>query len=143
MGRELKQPNSVSREAAPEQCCQPALYETDRRIKCRKLDPVPAIDLRLIFQRTVSTFRFGDALSDASVVGLLPAVKAACDPTKPGFTALADFTEMKLLGLPDVAQKVQISISNAGVRKVASVWGHESFAKIVVNSSAEKVKGGE
>ena len=86
---------------------------------------------------------FGDALSDASVVGLLPAVKAACDLMKPGFTALADFTEMKLLGLPDVAQKVQISISNAGVRKVASVWGHESFAKIVVNSSAEKVKGGE
>jgi len=86
---------------------------------------------------------FGDALGEASVAGLIDAVEAACALMKPGFTSLADFTEMKLLGLPDVARQTQVTISNAGVRKVASIWNHESFAKIVVDSSAEKDKSGE
>lgn len=86
---------------------------------------------------------FGDAVNDASVTGLLDAVKAACDLMKPGFTGLADFTEMGLLGLPDVAQKVQITLLDAGLRKLASVWDHQSFAKVVVDSSAQKVKSGE
>ncbi len=86
---------------------------------------------------------FGDAVSESSVVGLLDAVKAGCALMKPGFTGLADFTEMKLLGLPDIVQKVQMILLNAGLRKLASVWDHESFAKIVVDSSAQKVKSGE
>jgi hypothetical protein len=86
---------------------------------------------------------FGDALGEASVAGLIDAVEAACALMKPGFTSLADFTEMKLLGLPDVARETQVTISHAGVRKVASIWNHESFAKIVVDSSAEKVMSGE
>jgi hypothetical protein len=86
---------------------------------------------------------FGEAVNDASVAGLLEAVKGACDLMKPGFTGLADFTDMKLMGLPDVAQKTQTLLMEAGLRKLASVWDHESFAKIIVDSSAQKVKSGE
>ncbi len=86
---------------------------------------------------------FGDAVNEASVAGLLDAVKAGCALMKPGFTGLADFTEMNLLGLPDVAQKVQETLLEAGLRKLASVWDHESFAKVIADSSAQKVMSGE
>ncbi len=92
--------------------------------------------------RVYLTF-FGDAVSPASVTGLEEAVQTACGLSKPGFTTLSDFIEMKLLGLPDVVKNVQNIVFNAGVRKVASVWSYESFAKIIVDSSAEKVKAGE
>jgi len=86
---------------------------------------------------------FGDALSDAAAAGLRDSIQVAISLMRPGFTALGDFTEMKLMGLPDVALQLQTSLSNAGVRKAASVWSHESFAKMLVDSSAQKVKGGE
>ena len=58
---------------------------------------------------------------------------------KPGFIGLTDLTEMKLPGLPDIAQKIQMTLLEAGLRKLASVWKHESFAKVVVGSSAQEV----
>jgi hypothetical protein len=85
----------------------------------------------------------GDIVSDAQVTGLPEAVKVACAAVKPQFTTLADFTEMKLLGLPDVVQQLQMTLLNAGLRKLASVWDHETFAKMVVDSAAQKVKSGE
>jgi hypothetical protein len=84
---------------------------------------------------------FGDALSDAAAAGLRDEIQAAISLMKPGFTALGDFTEMNLLGLPDIVQQLQATIVNAGVRKAASVWSHESFAKVIVDSSAQKVSG--
>ncbi|MGO9116503.1 MAG: hypothetical protein ACLQPD_02715 [Desulfomonilaceae bacterium] len=86
---------------------------------------------------------FGDALSDAAAAGLQDGVQAEIAILKPGFTALGDFTEMNLLGLPDIVQQLQATFLNAGVRKAASVWSHESFAKVLVDSSAQKVKSGE
>jgi hypothetical protein len=85
----------------------------------------------------------GDIVSEAAVAGLQEAVSAACAIVKPQFTTLADFTEMKLLGLPDIVQQLQMTLLNAGLRKLASVWDHETFAKIVVDSAAQKVKSGE
>lgn len=85
---------------------------------------------------------FGDLVNEASVAGLLDATKASSALMKPGFTALADFREVKLLGLPDIAQKVQMTLLEAGLLKVASVWNHESFAKIIIDSSAQKVGSG-
>jgi hypothetical protein len=86
---------------------------------------------------------FGDALSDAAAAGLRDEIQAAIALMKPGFTALGDFTEMNLMGLPDVAQQLQTALLNAGVKKAASVWSNESFAKILVDSSAKKVSAGE
>jgi hypothetical protein len=85
---------------------------------------------------------FGDVLTDADVAGMLDAVQTAIDLLKPGFTAVGDFTELKLLGLPDISQEVQMTLFNGGLRKVASVWSREGFAKIVVDSSAGKVDSG-
>ena len=85
---------------------------------------------------------FGDALTDAHAGGMRSAVRTAIGLLKPGFTALGDFTEMNLLGLPDVVQETQMTIFNAGVRKAASVWSRESFAKTIVDSSARKAKDG-
>ena len=65
---------------------------------------------------------FGDVLTDADVAGMLDAVQTAIDLLKPGFTAVGDFTELKLLGLPDISQEVQMTLFNGGLRKVASVW---------------------
>jgi hypothetical protein len=84
---------------------------------------------------------FGDALRDAAAAGLRDEIQAAIALMKPGFTALGDFTEINLLGLPDIVQQLQATILNAGVRIAASVWSHESFAKIIVDSSAQKVSG--
>ncbi len=85
----------------------------------------------------------GDILTDADVDGMLDAIQTAIKLLKPGFTAVGDFTEMNLLGLPDVSQDVQMTLLNGGLRKVASVWSHEGFSKIVVDSSAGKVKSGQ
>src|SRR5271157_2302649 len=79
----------------------------------------------------------GDIVSDAQVTGLPEAVKAASAIVKPQFTTLADFTEMQLLGLPDVVQQLQMILLSAGLRKLASLWDHETFAKIVVDSAAQ------
>jgi hypothetical protein len=86
---------------------------------------------------------FGDAMNASGVAGLPEAAKAACALMKPSFTGLADFTGMKMLGVPDVVHQVQATLLNAGLRKVASVWNEESFAKFVVDSSAQKLKSGE
>jgi hypothetical protein len=86
---------------------------------------------------------FGDALTDTAAAGLRDSLQAAITLMKPGFTALGDFTEMNLMGLPDVARQLQTSLSSAGVKKAASVWSHESFAKMLIDSSAQKVKEGE
>ncbi len=67
--------------------------------------------------------------------------KAACDALKPNFTVLADFTGLSLFGLPDFTEKVQTTLMDAGVKKIASVWNKETFAKLVVDSSAQKVAG--
>ncbi len=85
----------------------------------------------------------GDVLTDADVAGMLDGIQTGIDLLKPGFTAVGDFTELNLLGLPDISQEVQTTLFNGGLRKVASVWSREGFAKIVVNSSAGKVKSGQ
>jgi hypothetical protein len=86
---------------------------------------------------------FGDVLNTYGVADLPEHVKTACALMKPRFTGLADFSEMKMLGVPDVVQQVQANLLNAGLRKIASVWSDESFAKFIVDSSAQKLKSGE
>jgi hypothetical protein len=86
---------------------------------------------------------FGDAVKISGSSPMPNYTEKACDLMKPGFTLLADFSEMKMLGLPDVVQQVQSRLLNAGIRKVASVWSEESFAKFIVDSSAQKLKSGE
>ncbi len=73
---------------------------------------------------------------------MVPATKTACETLKPGFFAIVDFTEMTMLGLPDIVQKLQETVLAAGLGKLASVWSRETFAKMVVDSSAQKVAGG-
>lgn len=85
---------------------------------------------------------FGDVLTTQGVTGVVKDTKAACDALKPGFTMLADFTGLNLLALPDFAQKVQATLMDAGVKKIASVWNRDTFAKLIVDSSAQKVAGG-
>ncbi len=47
-----------------------------------------------------------------------------------------------MLGVPDIVQELQETVMAAGLRKLASVWDRDSFAKLVVDSSAQKVAGG-
>jgi len=63
----------------------------------------------------------------------------ACRRLNPGFTMVSDFLEMKTFGLPDVAQRVQAILMSAGVSKIATVWGSDSFSKLIVDSSAQKM----
>lgn len=85
---------------------------------------------------------FGDAITVMNV-DLLPGhAKTARDMLKPDFTILADFTEMKLLGLTDQVTAVLGILGVADLHKAAEVWPKESFAKFVVNSLAEQVKDG-
>ena len=81
---------------------------------------------------------FGDIL-DAARNARVPAdTKDAVSRLASGFTCLADFTEVGLLGLPDLAKQVQVTLLEAGVRKVASVWTKEGFSRLVVQRSAEQ-----
>jgi hypothetical protein len=82
---------------------------------------------------------FGDLLDPAGIAGLSNDLNAAIGVTKPGFTALADFSAVNLLGLPDAAKQTQTTLASANVKKVASVWQRESFAKYVIDSTAHKV----
>ncbi len=65
-------------------------------------------------------------------------VEQACAQLRPGFTCLADHTQLKLFGLPDIAARIMSVMMRAGVRKVASVWPDESFAKLVVGTAAKE-----
>ncbi len=87
-------------------------------------------------------YSFGDALNDSGVSSLLDDMKKALNSLKPGFTLLADFTGLKLFGLPDLVRTLHNMVLEAGVRKVASVWSEESFAKFMIDSLAQKAKGG-
>jgi hypothetical protein len=85
---------------------------------------------------------FGDILNTQGVDGLLPDISKAVARMKPGFTVLADFTEMTMLGLPDVVVSVQTTLAKTAMRKVASVWTEDTFAKMIVDTSAHKVGDG-
>lgn len=82
---------------------------------------------------------FGELMSAAANEPMVSHVRDACTVLNPGFTVLADFLEVKLLGLPDITQRVQTALLNGGVGKVATVWNKESFSKLVVDSSADKI----
>jgi hypothetical protein len=80
---------------------------------------------------------FGDALRADENQQVPAFVEQGCAQLKPGFTCLADYTQLKLFGLPDVARDVMAVMMRAGVRKVATVWPDESFAKLVLGSAAK------
>ena len=84
----------------------------------------------------------GDLVADRDGVGLLENTRKACALLKPGFTSLTDFTEVTLLGLPDLMKTAQGILATSGVSKSATVWGDQLFAKRVVDAQAQKVKEG-
>lgn len=82
---------------------------------------------------------FGNIMRVEDNPRLLEDVEKGCRQLAPGFTALADMQEVKMLGLPDVAQGVQSILLKTGVSRVASVWSQDSFSKLVIDTSAQKV----
>jgi len=82
---------------------------------------------------------FGDFMRSEDNPRLVDHAEEACRRLKPGFTMLTDFLEVKMVGLPDVTQRVQAVLLNYGVARVAAVWSTESFSKFVIDSSAQKV----
>jgi hypothetical protein len=84
----------------------------------------------------------GDIMGASGTMNLLADTRKACDALISGFTGLGDFTETNLLGQPDTAQQVQTILMDSGLRKMASVWSRESFAKLIVDATAQKVAGG-
>jgi len=65
-------------------------------------------------------------------------LRTACNLLKPGFSALVDYTKMELLGLTDAVQHVQKIFITSGIGKLAMVWERETFAKLTVDSLAQK-----
>lgn len=84
----------------------------------------------------------GDLISGSDAAGLLESTRKACGMLKPGFTGLTDFTEVNLLGLPDVMEKAQRLLASSGLSKSATVWADQLFAKRVLDAQARKVKEG-
>jgi len=82
---------------------------------------------------------FGDFMRAEDNPHLVEHAEQACKRLKPGFTMLTDFLEVKMVGLPDLTQRVQAVLLSYGVSKVAAVWSRESFSKHVIDSSAQKV----
>ena len=82
---------------------------------------------------------FGDLMRAEDGAHLLKHTDEALRKLKPGFTMLGDMVGVKMLGLPDVALQVQTILVEAGVSRIAAVWSRESFSKLVVESSAQKV----
>jgi hypothetical protein len=95
-----------------------------------------------ISRNRIFTWFKGDLLTNSDLAGLLKHTKTACDLLKPGLTSLADFTEVKLLAMSDFMREAQHILASSGVRKSATVWTEESFAKFTVDSQAQKVKEG-
>ena len=85
-------------------------------------------------------FVFSGDILDPKTAEPIPGItRKGCEQLRTGFTCLADFTGMNLLSLGDVAEKVQSELLRADVKKVASVWSEDTFAKMVVDRSGEKV----
>ena len=84
----------------------------------------------------------GELIASSDAAGLLETTKTAFTMLKPGFTSLTDFMEVTLLGLPDVMQSAQRLLASSGLSKSATVWTNEGFAKIIVDSGAQKVSEG-
>jgi hypothetical protein len=81
----------------------------------------------------------GDILNSAAVEPVPNITRTACDKLRPRFSCLADFTGMKLFSETAFGRQIQDQLMLAGVRKVAAVWSHDSFAKFVLDKAAEKV----
>jgi len=84
----------------------------------------------------------GDLVADRDGVGLLENTRKACTLMKPGFTSLTDFTDVTLLGLPDLMEKAQRILASSGLSKSAKVWADQLFARRVVDAQAQKVEEG-
>lgn len=81
----------------------------------------------------------GEVMRSTENPQLLVHAQEACRSLKPGFSVLADYLEMTMLGLPDVIASVQATLLDSGVNRVATVWKADSFSKIVIDSQAQKV----
>jgi hypothetical protein len=80
---------------------------------------------------------FGELFERQKFVNLPTEIREACSMLKPGFTCVADFKEVTLFALPDIATGVQKALLEEGVRKVASVWGEQLLAKLSINKAAD------
>ena len=85
---------------------------------------------------------FGDLTDPKENENIPSETRDASERLTKGFTCLADFTKVGLLGLPDIAKQVQETLVQCGVGKVASVWSTEGFAKLVIQRSANQASGG-
>jgi len=81
---------------------------------------------------------FGDLMREGDNPQFRDHTEEAIRRLNPGFTVIGDMAELKMLGLPDMAQELQVRLLNAGVARVASVWSRESFSKLVIESAAQK-----
>lgn len=60
----------------------------------------------------------------------------ALSHASPGFTLLADYTQTGVFFLPHIWKKAQLKIFQAGVSKVAVVWGKRILGKITTEQAA-------
>ncbi|MFH1114555.1 MAG: hypothetical protein V1792_11590 [Pseudomonadota bacterium] len=79
----------------------------------------------------------GDVFERQRFENLPAQMREACRMLKPGFTCLADFAQVSLFALPDVATAVQKTLLEEGVKRVASVWGEQMLAKLSMSKSAQ------
>jgi hypothetical protein len=82
---------------------------------------------------------FGEVMRTTENPQLLAHTQEACRRLKPGFSVLADYLDLTMMGLPDVIESVQSTLLNSGVNRVATVWSADSFSKLVIDSQAQKV----
>ena len=78
----------------------------------------------------------GEVYETTKFVNLATQLRDACRGMKPGFTFVADFKNVTVFALPDIATEVQKTLLEEGVRRVASVWGEQLLAKLALDKAA-------
>lgn len=82
---------------------------------------------------------FGELIRATENPLMVQHAQEACQRLKRGFSVLADFSDLTMMGLTDVIAGIQTALHNSGVDRVAAIWRTDSFSKLVVDSQAQKV----
>jgi hypothetical protein len=76
-------------------------------------------------------------VDEAAVKGFVDDVKKALDELQRNLTIFIDCTGMEGTTLPNLFAGAQKAAMARGIRKVASVWSHESFFKLQAQKIAQ------
>ncbi len=80
---------------------------------------------------------WGDVVDHGLFATILEDWRKACSVVRPGFTLLADYTQVGVFALPQIWSEAQALIVSAGVEKSAVFWGKRVLGRYATEKAAQ------